>query len=261
MSQTEKTALELGMFSCLSDNYGYLIHDPKSSETVAVDTPAETAILQHLSDRGWELTQIWNTHWHPDHAGANQALKEKTGCYIRGPEEVRTRLSAPLDEIMTGGDRFSLGEYQIEVMAVPGHTLGHIAYHIPDAQMVFVGDSLFSMGCGRMFEGDPDMFWASLERLRALPNDTKIYCAHEYTQANLDFALSVDGDNTSLKEHGEWVHKMRSTGAPTIPTTIMLEKSINPFLRAAEPDMQKRMGREGSPVQTFAALRKLKDEF
>ena len=159
MPNPSQNALELSMFSCLSDNYGYLIHDPVSGETVAIDTPDANTILKEAEKRDWRLTQIWNTHWHPDHAGGNEAIKTATGCHISGPQEVASKLEAPVDNVLSGGEVFKLGSHDVHVLATPGHTLGHIVYHIPDQNIAFVGDTLFALGCGRMFEGQPDIFW------------------------------------------------------------------------------------------------------
>ena len=241
MPNPSQNALELSMFSCLSDNYGYLIHDPVSGETVAIDTPDANTILKEAEKRDWRLTQIWNTHWHPDHAGGNEAIKTATGCHISGPQEVASKLEAPVDNVLSGGEVFKLGSHDVHVLATPGHTLGHIVYHIPDQNIAFVGDTLFALGCGRMFEGQPDIFWKSLQKLRDMPDDTKIYCAHEYTQANLAFALSVDPDNPDLQAYGETINDKRGRGEPTIPATLGTEKRANPFLRADITDMQSRM--------------------
>lgn len=261
MPDTSGHALQLSMFSCLQDNYGYLLHDEASGETVAIDTPDAETILKEAAFHGWTITQIWNTHWHRDHAGGNQKLKAETDCHIRAPEEVSKRLQAPMDETMRDGDVFRLGAHEVRVIGVPGHTLGHIAYHIPDWKIAFVGDALFALGCGRMFEGDPDMFWNSLRKLRDLPDDTLIYCAHEYTKGHLSFALSVDPDNPALKPYGEEILDRRSRDEPTIPAILKREKAANPFLRSDAPDMQARMGTTGDAVATFAALRKAKDDF
>lgn len=261
MSISGKNALILSRFSCLSDNYGYLLHDPDSGETAAIDTPEADTILAEADKRGWRITQIWNTHWHPDHAGGNEAIKAATGCTIVGPEEVSTRLQAPLDRAMSDGDQVKLGQHDVNVIATPGHTLGHIAYHVPEAGFAFVGDTLFALGCGRMFEGQPDMFWNSLSRLAGLPEETLVCCAHEYTESNLAFALSVDGDNPQLQSYAERVRDLRSRGEPTVPSRMADELAANPFLRADKPDMQALMGYEGDPVATFAALRSGKDNF
>ena len=261
MTDSKPSALQLSMFSCLSDNYGYLLHDAASGETVVIDTPDADTILNEAKYCGWKITQIWNTHWHPDHAGGNQAIKKATGCHIRAPQEVADRLQAPVDEVMQGGQHFKLGGHDVTVIDVPGHTLGHIAYHLPASNIVFVGDALFALGCGRMFEGQPDMFWESLKRLRDLPDDTLVYCAHEYTKANLAFAQSVDPDNPHLKIYGKEILEKRAQDMPTLPARLGREKLANPFLRADQDDMQALMNLPGDAVGAFAALRKAKDNF
>ena len=175
--------LEVHQFPCLSDNYGFLLHDPASGETTCIDTPDADAYLREAEAKGWRITQIWNTHWHPDHAGGNAAIKAATACKITAPEVDAPKI-AGIDRTVKHRDTVSLGEWQAEVIDVGGHTMGHVAYHLPEAGIAFVGDSLFALGCGRMFEGTPKQFWASLSRLKALPPETTLYCAHEYTASN-----------------------------------------------------------------------------
>ena len=188
--------LTVRKFPCLSDNYGFIIRDEASGKTACIDTPEAGAVLAALKDAGWGLDFIFNTHWHPDHAGGNAEIKAATGCTIVGPAEV-TRI-APLDRTVVGGDVVELGETSFKVIETGGHTLGHIAYYDDSDKVAFVGDTLFALGCGRLFEGQPDQMWASLSRLAALPDETKVYCAHEYTASNARFALSVD-DSPALK--------------------------------------------------------------
>ena len=251
--------LEIHQFACLSDNYGFLLHDPASEETVCIDTPDAEAYLREARDQHWQITQIWNTHWHPDHAGGNVAIKAVTGCVISGPQEV-DRLSTAPDQVVSHGDVISLGEWQVQVIDVSGHTNGHIAYYIPKADLAFVGDSVFALGCGRMFEGTPDQFWASLTRIKALPPATMLYCAHEYTESNLRFALHADPENAKLRDYAAHIAKVRAAGKPTVPTTLGRELATNPFLRADDPALQARWG-GGDAVQTFAALRAAKDSY
>ena len=250
--------LELHQFPCLSDNYGYLLHDSDSGETTCIDTPDAETYLREAEAKGWRITRIWNTHWHPDHAGGNEAIKEATGCTIYGPQEVAAKF--PLDVVLTGGDSATLGDFTASVIDVGGHTKGHIAYHLPEAGLAFVGDSLFALGCGRMFEGTPEQFWASLERLRALPADTTICCAHEYTQANAAFALHADPGNDALMDYAREIEAKRAADKPTVPFPLARELETNPFLRADDPDMQARWGGD-SPDETFAAIRAAKDAF
>ena len=187
--------LTVHQFACLSDNYGFLIRDDATGKTACIDTPDSAAVLRELDELGWELDFIFNTHWHPDHAGGNADIKIVTGCSIIGPQEV-TRI-APLDREVGGGDVVELGETTFQVIESGGHTLGHIAFFDAADRIAFVGDTLFALGCGRLFEGTPEQMWDSLQRLAALPDDTKVYCAHEYTASNARFALSVD-DSAAL---------------------------------------------------------------
>jgi hydroxyacylglutathione hydrolase len=251
--------LQVHQFPCLSDNYGFLLHDDASGETTCIDTPDGEAYLREAEAKGWRITQIWNTHWHPDHAGGNAAIKAATGCLVTGPAEVE-RIGAAPDRVVAHGDRVRLGEHDAEVIDVGGHTNGHIAYHLPREKIAFVGDSVFALGCGRMFEGTPPQFWASLSRLKALPPETTLYCAHEYTQANAAFARHADPDNAALAAYAEDVAAKRARGEWTVPTRLDRELAANPFLRADDPALQARWG-GGDAVTTFAALRAAKDEF
>ncbi|HTX49523.1 MAG TPA: hydroxyacylglutathione hydrolase [Caulobacteraceae bacterium] len=249
--------LAVRQFPCLSDNYGFLIRDEASGKTACIDTPEAAAILEELRTAGWGLDFIFNTHWHPDHAGGNAEIKAATGCTIVGPAEV-TRI-APLDRTVVGGDIVELGETSFRVIETGGHTLGHIAYYDDADKVAFVGDTLFALGCGRLFEGKPDQMWASLSRLAALPDETRVYCAHEYTASNARFALSVD-DGPALKARADQVFAARERGEWTVPTTIGLEKATNPFLRA--PQLAARVGKAGAPdYEAFAAVRAAKDSF
>jgi hydroxyacylglutathione hydrolase len=249
--------LTVRQFPCLSDNYGFLVRDEASGKTACVDTPDAAAILKELKAAGWGLDFILNTHWHPDHAGGNAQIKAQTGCVIVGPAEV-TRI-APLDRAVKGGDVVELGQTRFSVIETGGHTLGHIAYHDAADRIAFVGDTLFALGCGRLFEGKPEQMWASLGRLAALPDETRVYCAHEYTASNARFALSVDEDPV-LKARADQVFAARQRGEPTVPTTIGLEKATNPFLRA--PLLAAKVGKAGAPdYEAFAAVRAAKDAF
>ncbi|KUR78402.1 hydroxyacylglutathione hydrolase [Novosphingobium sp. Fuku2-ISO-50] len=252
-------SLIVHQFPCLSDNYGYLVHDPQSGETVAIDTPDADAYLAEAEKRGWQITQIWNTHWHPDHAGGNEAIKAQTGCLVVAPEGDAARIAA-IDRTVEQGDIVALGAFEATVIDVGGHTLGHVAYYLPGAEIAFVGDSLFALGCGRMFEGTAAQFWDSLKRIKALPPQTLIYCAHEYTAGNARFALHADPDNVELAAYVTEIEAKRARGEPTVPTRLERELATNPFLRADDPAMQQRWG-GGDAVATFAALRAAKDSF
>ena len=249
--------LTVHQFPCLSDNYGFLARDDVTGQTACIDTPDAGAILRELKKLGWTLSLVLNTHWHPDHAGGNAEVVAATGAKVVGPAEV-TRI-ATLDREVGGGDTVMLGETRFEVIETGGHTLGHIAYHDAADGIAFVGDTLFALGCGRLFEGTAEQMWTSLQRLAALPDDTTVYCAHEYTASNARFALSVD-DDPALKARAAEVFAMRERGEPTVPTTIALEKATNPFLRA--PRLAERVGAGGEPdYKAFGAVRAAKDNF
>ena len=250
--------LQIHQFPCLTDNYGFLLHDPDSGETAAIDTPDGAEYLRQAEAKGWTITQIWNTHWHPDHAGGNSAIVAASGATVVAPQEVE-RLS-PIDRLVSDGDRVKLGEHEALVIDVSGHTNGHIAYHLPADGIAFVGDSVFALGCGRMFEGEPGQFWDSLQRIKALPAETVLYCAHEYTQANAKFALNADPDNEALQAYAREIDEKRERGEPTVPTLLRRELATNPFLRADEPALRAKWGGD-TPAQTFAALREGKDNF
>ena len=245
-------SLTVHQFPCLSDNYGFLVRDDATGTTATIDTPDADAILARLDHLGWKLDLILNTHWHPDHAGGNAAIQAATGATIVGPQEV-TRI-APLDRAVGQGDTVMLGETALSVIDTGGHTLGHIAYHAAKDQLAFVGDTLFALGCGRLFEGTAEQMWGSLSKLTALPDDTTVYCAHEYTASNARFALSVDND-PALKSRAIAVFAARERGEPTVPTTIGLEKATNPFLRA--PLLRPHL----PPAEAFGEIRAAKDGF
>jgi hydroxyacylglutathione hydrolase len=249
--------LRIEQFPALGDHYAYLVRDEASGKVATIDTPDADAIVAQLERLGWTLDVILNTHWHPDHAGGNEALKARYGCIIYGPPEV-TRI-APLDHPVGAGDEVRLGETVFTVMDVSGHTMQHIAFYDPGDRVAFVGDSIFPLGCGRMFEGDPVQMWSGLSRIAALPDNTRLYSAHEYTAANARFALSVD-DSPALKTRAEQVFAARERGEWTVPTTVGEEKATNPFLRA--PLLAERMGLAGRPdPEVFASVRKAKDVF
>lgn len=261
--------VEVHQFPCLSDNYGYLLHDPASGETVCIDTPDADAYLSEAAAKGWRITQIWNTHWHPDHAGGNAAIKAAClaaggACTVIAPAAEAEKIEA-IDHTVSHGDTVKLGAQAAQVIDVGGHTLGHIAYYLPEAGIAFVGDSVFALGCGRMFEGTPPQFWASIERIRALPPQTTLYCAHEYTEANARFALHADPDNAALAAYAEEVADKRARGEWTVPMGLARELATNPFLRADDPALQSRWagmgGISGDAVATFAALREAKNNF
>jgi len=250
--------LHVHQFPCLSDNYGYLLHDPASGETAAIDTPDAAEYLKQAEVKGWTITQIWNTHWHPDHAGGNAEIVEATGATIYAPQEVEK--ISQINHIVAHGDVVTLGEHTANVIDVSGHTNGHVAFHIVEEGIAFVGDAVFALGCGRMFEGEPKQFWDSLNRIRRMPTATTLYCAHEYTAANAKFALYADPDNAALQDYADEITKKREAGEWTVPTMLERELATNPFLRADDPAIIAKWG-GSAPHETFAALRAAKDSF
>jgi hydroxyacylglutathione hydrolase len=247
-------SLQVHQFPCLSDNYAFLIRDDATGQAACIDTPDAAAILRELKTLGWTLTHILNTHWHPDHAGGNAEIQAATGCVTVGPAEVERLGKAP-DRVVGDGEVVMLGETKFDVIDTGGHTLGHITFYDAADRIAFVGDTLFALGCGRLFEGTPQQMWTSLQKLTALPDDATVYCAHEYTASNARFALSVD-EGAALKARAEQIFAARERGEWTVPTTIGLEKATNPFLRAPllRPDI-------ADPAQAFGAVRAAKDGF
>ena len=239
--------LEIVLFPCRSDNYGFLIHDAKNGETAAIDTPDPVEIAAQCETRGWQLTEIWNTHWHADHTGGNVALKRRYKARIRAPHREGAEISG-VDIVMSGGDHFEFAGHRVEVSHTPGHTDEHIIYHIPDSKAAFVGDTVFALGCGRLFEGTAEQMWESLSKIMAMPDETALYCAHEYTLSNAKFALTVEADNTALQEAIKVAKAKREKNIPTVPTTVAVERAANPFVTAGSAE---ELGRR----------RKLKDNF
>ena len=239
------TMLEIVRVPVLSDNYVWLVHEAQSGETLVVDPAVAPPVLAAADARGWTITQIWNTHWHPDHVGGNAEIKAATGCVITGPANEAERIPT-LDVHVRGGDVVQLGALRAKVIDVPAHTAGHIAYHFATEQAAFVGDTLFAMGCGRLFEGTAAQMYDNMRKLEALGDDTAIYCAHEYTLSNARFAVTVEPDNADLAARLADVIALRDRGVATVPTTIALERATNPFMRAAS-------------VEELAARRAAKD--
>ncbi|MDA0977661.1 MAG: hydroxyacylglutathione hydrolase [Proteobacteria bacterium] len=255
------SSLEVHQFPCLSDNYGYLIHDAAAGVTATIDTPEVAPINAALAEKGWKLTHILNTHHHFDHAGGNLELKEQWNCRIIGSRSDARRIPG-IDEEVGDGDSFRFGSFDVQVFDVSGHTIGHIAFYIPNAASLFCGDALFALGCGRLFEGTPAQMWTSLQKLSALPDDTRVYCAHEYTQSNAAFALSVEPQNADLKKRAEQITTLRAANKPTVPSTIGEEKATNPFLRPMSPELQANLNLQGADlVEVFAETRRRKDSF
>lgn len=252
--------LHIHQFPCLNDNYGFLAHDPASGETAAIDTPDADKYLAEAKAKGWTITQIWNTHWHPDHAGGNEKIKAETGCTIIAPAGEAEKIKV-MDRAASGGDIAHIGRFEAKILDTPGHTSGHISYYLPIIESAFVGDVLFALGCGRLFEGTPQQMWTSLLRLRSLPDTTTIYCAHEYTAANAEFAKTIEPDNPYLQTYIEEITAKRAAGKPTIPTNLAREMATNPFLRADNPALQTAMGHPDDATNTFAEIRARKDSF
>jgi len=254
-------SLDIVQIPVLQDNYLYLIHEPVSGDTAIVDPAVDAPVVAELEKRGWTLTHILNTHHHWDHTGANLALKERYRLTVIGPAQDKARIPG-IDICVDEGDQITLGGVVADVYFVPGHTSGHIAYHFAADKALFCGDTLFSMGCGRLFEGTPEQMWGSIQKLMALPDETRIFCAHEYTTANGNFALSVEPKNTALNARMADVHMLRATDQPTVPTTLALEKETNPFLRPMSPEIQEMLGMPGAPLtDIFAEVRRRKDSF
>ena len=241
------TALEIVRVPALSDNYIWLVHDPASGATMVVD-PAEAApVLAEAGKRGWTIGAIWNTHWHPDHTGGNAAIKEATGATVIAPAAEAAQIPTA-DRLVGEGDVVMLGDHAATVLETPAHTAGHITYHFADDNVVFTGDTLFAMGCGRLFEGTPEQMHANLQRLSMLPPETRVYCAHEYTLSNARYAVVAEPGNAATAARLAEVEKLRAGGVATVPTTIAAERATNPFMRAAS-------------VQQFAERRAAKDAF
>ncbi|HEY5380486.1 MAG TPA: hydroxyacylglutathione hydrolase [Pseudolabrys sp.] len=249
------------LFPCRSDNFGVLLHDPDNGATASIDAPEAAAVEKALQETGWKLTDILVTHHHADHTDGIMALKDKYKCRVVAPAAEAKKIPG-VDETVKEGDKVTVGKLTGNVIETPGHTLGHIAYWFHGDHLAFVGDTLFSIGCGRVIEGTMDQMWASLKKLRDLPNDTLIYCGHEYTAANIKFALSVDKNNPVLQARDAQVRQQLAEGEPTVPTTIGDEKLANPFLRADNADLASYIGVAGKPAnEVFAEIRTRKNNF
>jgi len=249
------------LFLCLKDNYGVLLHDPASGATAAIDAPEAAPVEAALKATGWRLTDILVTHHHADHTDGIAALKQNHKCRVVAPAHEAARIPA-VDETVGDGGTVRVGGLQGRGIETPGHTSGPISYFFPDDKLAFVGDTLFSIGCGRVIEGSPEQMWDSLVKLRALPDDTRFFCGHEYTAANIRFAQAVEPNNKALAARAAEVERLVRAGTPTIPATIGAEKAANPFLRADDPEVAKAVGLAGAPAwQVFAEIRERKNKF
>lgn len=255
------TPLDIVCVPALKDNYIWLLHDPDSGATAVVDPAVAAPVVEALETRGWQLSHVLNTHHHNDHTGGNLDLKRATGATIVGPRADRDRIPA-IDLALGEGDSFQLGAHRARIFDIPGHTRGHIAYWFDGDEALFCGDTLFIVGCGRVFEGTWEQMWASLVKLRSLPSATRVYCAHEYTQGNARFALSIEPENARLLERSRAFDARRAAGLPTVPGLLGEELSTNPFLRADEASLAAAVGMTGQPpAEVFGAIRARKDSF
>jgi hydroxyacylglutathione hydrolase len=249
------------LFTCLDDNYGVLLHDPQSGATASIDAPEASSIEAALAKTGWRLTDILITHHHADHTAGVAELKSRHGCRVTAPRGEKRPIAA-VDAMVGEGDAVTIGGLTGRVLDTPGHTLGHVSYVFDADRLAFVGDTLFSIGCGRVIEGTAEMMWNSLLKLRALPDATHVFCGHEYTAANIRFALTIEPDNAALRERADAVERLRAGGEPTIPSTIGEEKRANPFLRADVPSLAAALGLAGRPAaEVFREIRERKNRF
>lgn len=253
--------IQIDQFTCRADNFGVLMHDSESGETALIDAPEEATILEAVKRTGWKPTMILTTHHHIDHVEANLSLKQQFNLKIIGPKAEADKIPG-IDEQVKEGDVIRFGSEEIRVIETPGHTAGHVSFHLPKAKVAFTADTLFALGCGRLFEAPPPVMYASLKKLAALPPETVVYCGHEYTLSNARFALTIDPQNEALKARAAKIEKLRSEGVATLPTTIGEELETNPFLRWADPAIRKHLGMEGATdADVFAEIRKRKDNF
>lgn len=252
---------EIYQFLCLEDNYGVLLHNPQGGVTATIDVPDADAALTALQTTGWQLTHIFCTHHHVDHTAGIRELKKATGCTVYAPRAEQSKIPE-VDIGLADGDTIDFGGMTVEVFATPGHTLGHIVYYVPSEKLLFAADTLFPLGCGRVFEGTMEGMWNSLQKLMRLSSDTVVYCGHEYTASNARFALTIEPGNQALQDRAREVERLRSEGKPTVPTTIGVELATNPFLRASSPEIRERLNMlEESDAAVFGEIRRRKDRF
>ncbi len=253
-------AADIRVFTCLTDNFGYLVHDSETNATASIDAPEAAPIIKALEREGWTLTDILITHHHGDHVGGVAELKQRYGCRILAPHDKTTKIGN-VDQRVGDGDVVKIGSLSARVLETPGHTLDHISYVFDGDKALFAADTLFSIGCGRVFEGNYPVMWESLLKLRALPDDYRLYCGHEYTASNIKFALTVEPDNPALKARAEQVARLRAENKPTIPSLLGDEKKANVFLRADDPQVAARLHMKGaSAAEVFGELRERKNK-
>lgn len=253
--------IEVHQLPALSDNFAYVLREPGSGLVAAVDTPEAKVIVRFLEQKNWKLDFIFNTHHHRDHVGANLDLQARYGCEIYGSKKDRARIPG-IGVELSAGDEFRFGRERVVVLGADGHTVGHIAYWMPDSRALFVGDTIFSLGCGKLFEGSAEQMWESLARLRALPDETLVYCAHEYTLENAEYALLAEPGNQALRERVQECKALRAIGKFTVPSTLGSEKACNPFLRPESAEIQRNVGGVGKALwEIFGATRECKDRF
>lgn len=251
--------LKIHLFPCLQDNYGVLIHDADAGLTASIDAPETEPVRRALKEKGWKLTHILTTHHHGDHTAGNAELKAETGCTIIGPKGEAAKVPG-IDKSVGQGDTFKFGAFEVQVLETPGHTAGHVTYFIPAARVAFAGDTLFALGCGRVFEGNAEQMWGSLKKIMALPRDTAIYCGHEYTASNARFALIIEPENVALQARAKEIEAARAAGKPTVPTRLDIELETNPFLRPHVAAIRKRLKLESAPDwQVFGEIRERKN--
>ncbi|MFD1344151.1 hydroxyacylglutathione hydrolase [Litorisediminicola beolgyonensis] len=253
--------LELVTVPCLSDNYAFLLHDDASGATAVIDVPEAAPIKAALDERGWTLSEIWLTHHHPDHVQGVEELKSTHPARVTGGRADSHRLP-PLDRAVSDGDSFEFGGEEVHVMDVSGHTIGHVAFHLPGSRIAFTADSLMALGCGRVFEGTMEQMWESLQKFLTMPPETTICSGHEYTAANAKFALTIEPDNAALKSRADAIAKARESGTPTVPSKLSEELATNPFLRAGDEPVRANLGMMDAPAaEVFAEIRTRKDNF